>query len=57
MFLIIDHRDSFTSNLVQAFCKLGRRPLVLKNDDPRLLDLARNPSLRMVCLSPGPGRP
>ena len=57
MFLIIDNRDSFTSNLVQAFCKLGRRPQVLKNDEPRLLELARDPSLRMVCLSPGPGRP
>ena len=57
MFLLIDNYDSFTSNLVQAFCKLGQEPLVLKNDDPRLLELAEEPSLRMVCLSPGPGRP
>ena len=35
MFLLIDNHDSFTHNLVQAFCKLGRRPVVLKNDDPQ----------------------
>ena len=57
MFLLIDNHDSFTANLVQAFCKLGREPLVLKNDDLRLLELAESPDLRMVCLSPGPGRP
>ena len=57
MFLLIDNHDSFTYNLVQAFCKLGREPRVLKNDDPRLLELASSPELRMVCLSPGPGRP
>lgn len=57
MFLLIDNYDSFTYNLVQAFCRLGREPLVLRNDDPRLLDLADDPSLRMVCISPGPGRP
>ena len=57
MFLLIDNYDSFTSNLVQAFCKLGQTPLVLKNDDPRILELAEEGSLRMVCLSPGPGRP
>ena len=57
MFLLIDNYDSFTYNLVQAFCKLGREPLVVKNDDPGLLALAADPSLDMVCISPGPGRP
>ena len=57
MFLLIDNYDSFTYNLVQAFCKLGRRPVVLKNDDPAVLDAAADPSLEMVCISPGPGHP
>ncbi|MCQ2444825.1 MAG: anthranilate phosphoribosyltransferase, partial [Mailhella sp.] len=57
MFLLIDNYDSFTYNLVQAFCKLGRRPVVLKNDDPAVLDAAVDPSLEMVCISPGPGHP
>lgn len=57
MFLIIDNYDSFTYNLVQAFYKLGKEPVVLKNDDPRLLELAIDPDLEMVCISPGPGHP
>ncbi len=57
MFLLIDNYDSFTYNLVQAFYTLGRRPEVVKNDDPVLLELARRPDLEMVCISPGPSRP
>ena len=57
MFLLIDNYDSFTYNLVQAFFQLGRDPVVVKNDDPALPGLAENPSLSMVCISPGPGRP
>lgn len=57
MFLLIDNYDSFTYNLVQAFYSLGHDPLVLKNDDPAILDMARNPDLQMVCISPGPGHP
>ncbi len=57
MFLLIDNYDSFTFNLVQAFMQLGRAPVVLKNDNPELLDLAQNPDLAMVCISPGPGHP
>ena len=57
MFLLIDNYDSFTYNLVQAFSKLGHQPLVVKNDDPGLVSLASDPSLRMVCISPGPGHP
>ena len=40
MFLLIDNYDSFTYNLVQAFQVLGREPVVVRNDDPRLLELA-----------------
>lgn len=57
MFLLIDNYDSFTFNLVQAFQRQGRDPLVKKNDDPAVLDLAADPALEMVCLSPGPSRP
>lgn len=57
MFLLIDNYDSFTYNLVQAFAALGKEPLVLYNDDPRILEIAEDPSLEMVCLSPGPSSP
>lgn len=57
MFLMIDNYDSFTYNLVQAFQMLGCPPVVIKNDDPRLLKLARGGELTRICLSPGPGRP
>ena len=57
MFLLIDNYDSFTYNLVQAFYALGHEPVVLRNDDPAILDMAADPSLEMVCISPGPGHP
>ena len=57
MFLLIDNYDSFTYNLVQAFYALGHKPVVLRNDDPAVLDMAVNPELSMVCISPGPGHP
>lgn len=57
MFLLIDNYDSFTYNLVQAFYALGRKPLVMRNDDPALPDMAAEPELSAVCISPGPGRP
>lgn len=57
MFLLIDNYDSFTYNLAQAFQTLGKEPRVVKNDDPSLLDLANDPDLEMVCISPGPGHP
>jgi anthranilate synthase component 2 len=57
MFLLIDNYDSFTFNLVQEFQKMGREPEVLRNNDPRLMQLARDRALEMVCISPGPGRP
>ncbi|MDR2455368.1 MAG: anthranilate phosphoribosyltransferase [Deltaproteobacteria bacterium] len=57
MLLIIDNYDSFTYNLAQSFQTLGRDPLVVRNDSPKLLDLAEDENLEMACLSPGPGRP
>ena len=57
MFLIIDNYDSFTYNLVQAFFELGRNPVVVKNDASSLLNLATDPTLEMVCISPGPSHP
>jgi anthranilate synthase/phosphoribosyltransferase len=57
MFLLIDNYDSFTYNLVQAFSMLGETPVVVYNDDPRLLELATDPALEKVCISPGPGHP
>lgn len=57
MFLLIDNYDSFTWNLAQAFQKAGKDPVVLKNDDPAILELAASPDLEMVCISPGPGHP
>lgn len=57
MFLLIDNYDSFTYNLVQAFYRLGKEVKVVKNDDPALPAMAKDPLLKMVCISPGPGRP
>ncbi len=57
MFLLIDNYDSFTFNLVQYFQQLGHDPLVLKNEDKKVLELAESGTLDMVCISPGPSRP
>jgi anthranilate synthase component 2 len=57
MFLLIDNFDSFTFNLVQCFQQLGQDPVVLKNDNPEILDLAASGRLSMVCISPGPSWP
>ncbi len=57
MFLFIDNYDSFTYNLIQAFQTLGEEPVVVYNDDPRLLDYATDPALQAVCIGPGPSHP
>lgn len=57
MFLLIDNFDSFTFNLVQYFQQLGLEPVVKKNDDPEVLELAESGKLEMCCISPGPSRP
>ncbi len=57
MFLLIDNFDSFTFNLVQLFEKMGISPLVLRNQDPSLLKRVKDPSLKALVISPGPGGP
>jgi len=57
MILLIDNFDSFTFNLVQVFQSLGANPLVLRNNEPEILDLALNPDLRGAIISPGPSHP
>lgn len=57
MFLLIDNYDSFTYNLVHAFENQGISPDVVRNDEHRLLELAENPELKAVCISPGPSNP
>ena len=57
MFLFIDNYDSFSFNIVQYLRQTGREPLVLTNDNPRLLDLATDPKLEAVVISPGPSSP
>jgi len=57
MFLLIDNFDSFTFNLVQAFQQLGADPKVIRNDREEVLELATDPKLERVCLSPGPSNP
>ncbi len=57
MFLLIDNYDSFTFNLVQEFYKQGKKPQVMRNNQPEILDLATSGDLEMVCISPGPSHP
>ncbi len=57
MFLLIDNYDSFTYNLVQYFQSLGEAPEVLRNDDPKILELASSGRLDKVVISPGPSHP
>ncbi len=57
MFLLVDNFDSFTFNLVQYFQQMGLDPVVKKNDDPEILELAGSGTVEMCCISPGPSRP
>jgi anthranilate synthase/aminodeoxychorismate synthase-like glutamine amidotransferase len=54
--LLIDNYDSFTFNLAQYFGELGAPPLVKRNDEITLDDIAELAPDRIV-ISPGPGRP
>ena len=56
MILLIDNYDSFTWNLAQYFGELGAPPLVKRNDELTLDDIAEMHPERIV-ISPGPGRP
>jgi anthranilate synthase/aminodeoxychorismate synthase-like glutamine amidotransferase len=54
--LLIDNYDSFTWNLAQYLGQLGAVPLVKRNDEITLDEIAELRPDRIV-ISPGPGRP
>jgi len=56
MILVIDNYDSFTYNLVQYFGELGADPLVRRNDEITLAEIAALKPDRIV-ISPGPCTP
>ena len=56
MLLLIDNYDSFTFNLAQYLGELGAPPLVKRNDEITLDQIAELRPDRIV-ISPGPGRP
>ncbi len=56
MLLVIDNYDSFTYNLVQYFGELGAAPLVKRNDEITIEEIARLAPER-ICISPGPCTP
>ena len=56
MLLVIDNYDSFTYNLVQYFGELGAEPLVKRNDEITLDEIAELKPER-ICISPGPCTP
>jgi anthranilate synthase/aminodeoxychorismate synthase-like glutamine amidotransferase len=56
MILVIDNYDSFTYNLVQYLGELGTKPIVRRNDEITLDEIAALAPSQIV-ISPGPGRP
>ncbi|MDP2955487.1 MAG: aminodeoxychorismate/anthranilate synthase component II [Longimicrobiales bacterium] len=56
MILVIDNYDSFTFNLVQLLGDLGADPLVVRNDQHSIAELAALGPERVV-VSPGPCSP
>lgn len=56
MLLIIDNYDSFTYNLVQYFQQLGQQPLVVRNDEITVTQIAELMPSHLV-ISPGPCTP
>jgi anthranilate synthase/aminodeoxychorismate synthase-like glutamine amidotransferase len=56
MLLVIDNYDSFTYNLVQYLGELGTRPIVRRNNEVTLDEIAALAPAQIV-ISPGPGRP
>jgi anthranilate synthase component II len=56
MVLLIDNYDSFTYNLAQHLGELGAPPMVRRNDELSLDEIAGLRPARIV-ISPGPGRP
>jgi anthranilate synthase/aminodeoxychorismate synthase-like glutamine amidotransferase len=56
MLLVLDNYDSFTYNLVQYFGELGAEPVVKRNDEITLDEIAALRPERIV-ISPGPCTP
>ena len=56
MILLIDNYDSFTFNLAQYLGELGAPPVVRRNDEVSLDEIASMKPSHIV-ISPGPGRP
>lgn len=56
MIFVLDNYDSFTYNLVQYLGELGTEPLVRRNDEVTVDEIAAMQPERIV-ISPGPGRP
>jgi len=56
MLLVIDNYDSFTYNLVQYLGELGAEPVVRRNDQITVDEIAAEGYLGLV-ISPGPGEP
>ncbi|HVJ05700.1 MAG TPA: aminodeoxychorismate/anthranilate synthase component II [Candidatus Saccharimonadales bacterium] len=56
MLLVIDNYDSFTYNLVQFLGELGADPVVRRNDQVTVDEIA-NGGYRGLVISPGPGEP
>ena len=56
MLFVLDNYDSFTYNLVQYFGELGAEPVVRRNDEISVEEVAALKPER-ICISPGPGTP
>lgn len=56
MLLVIDNYDSFTYNLVQFLGELGAEPVVRRNDQITVDEIASG-GYRGLVISPGPGEP
>jgi anthranilate synthase component 2 len=56
MLLVIDNYDSFTYNLVQFLGELGAEPVVRRNDQITVEEIAGG-GYRGIVISPGPGEP
>ena len=57
MLLVIDNYDSFTFNLVQYLGELGAKMKVIMNDECSAEEIAHEPGIEKILISPGPGSP
>ena len=56
--ILVDNKDSFVFNLMDAFARLGAAVRVVRNTiEPEVLTLGAERTGALVVLSPGPGRP